>query len=351
MKPKKSRSKRLKYDSTWKEIAEEFLPDFIEMFLPELYPKIDFTIEPVPLEKELFGDTKDSSLREADSIVKVIMKVGPPEIVVIHTEFESSSRLDIGARMYQYFTLIRSKYDYEVNSFVIYTGSTVPKIHDHYQLKSHINELNFKFKSYIVRDQIEKDLIDNPNPLAIFVLANLYILQTKNDEEQRFAYKREVYKIAISRNYDAAKIKKLLIFVGGFMKLNPKFESKFKELENKTTTKPHMKLTKERIPYFDMVYGPIHEGLTLSDVLEERSSLKKTIKQKDQDYKKIIRDLKQKDQSLKQKDQSLKQQELAIQNAIINLYKTQNLQAAQIAEILALDIEYVAGVLDAKKIQ
>jgi hypothetical protein len=344
----------LLYDSTWKEVTEEFLQDFVQMFLPELYPKIDFAKPAVPLEKELFGDTKDSSLREADSIFKVILKEGPPEIVVIHTEFEASSRLDIGARMFQYFTLIRSKYDYEVNSFVIYTGSTVPKIHDHYQLKSHINELNFKFKSYIIKHQSEQDLIDNPNPLAIFVLANLYILQTKNDEEQRFAYKKEVYKIAITRDYDEAKIKKLLIFVGGLMKLSPKFESKFKEIENKTSNKQHMKLTKERIPYFDMVYGPIQEGLTLSDILKERSSLKKVIKEKDQTLKQkdqaLKKTIQEKDQSLKEKDQSLKEKEKTIQKAIINLFKIQNFETSQIAEILTLDIDYVIEVLKAKKL-
>jgi hypothetical protein len=59
-------------------VTEEFLQDFVQMFLPELYPKIDFTKPAFPLEKELFGDTKDSSLREADTIFKIIMQEGPP---------------------------------------------------------------------------------------------------------------------------------------------------------------------------------------------------------------------------------------------------------------------------------
>lgn len=41
------------FDTQWKSVIEEYFEHFIAYFLPTLYPKVNFEIEPVFLDKEL----------------------------------------------------------------------------------------------------------------------------------------------------------------------------------------------------------------------------------------------------------------------------------------------------------
>jgi PP-loop superfamily ATP-utilizing enzyme len=59
------------------------------------------------------------------------------------------------------------------------------------------------------------------------VLANYYVLQTKNDGEKCYQCKEKLYKLAIERQYSVEFTNKLLNFVIDLMKLPPLLEEKF----------------------------------------------------------------------------------------------------------------------------
>ena len=67
--------------------------------------------------------------------------------------------------------------------------------------RNYLHHIGVQYSKHHVREigilqQKEEELIANPNPFAIVVLANLYTLKTVNDLEKRLLFKEKVYAIA-----------------------------------------------------------------------------------------------------------------------------------------------------------
>jgi hypothetical protein len=71
---KHTKKAAIPYDRLWKSIVSDHFPDFLEMFLPKLYRKVDFNKPFVFLEKELRAVVMGKTLTIADKLVKVAMK-------------------------------------------------------------------------------------------------------------------------------------------------------------------------------------------------------------------------------------------------------------------------------------
>jgi len=66
-------------DTQWKEIITDLWEDFVEFFLPQAYPFVDFSKKPVFLEQELhklIRDKEKKGKRINDKLVKVFLKDG-----------------------------------------------------------------------------------------------------------------------------------------------------------------------------------------------------------------------------------------------------------------------------------
>ena len=58
------------HDQLFKRFFHEFLQDFLELFSPDVAARLDFTTLEF-LDKELFTDFPDGSVREADVVARV----------------------------------------------------------------------------------------------------------------------------------------------------------------------------------------------------------------------------------------------------------------------------------------
>ncbi len=220
---------RIPYDETWKGIVTDFFSDCAEMFLPDLFKQMNLDIPPKFLEQELQATIKDKKFKIADKVIEVVLKSGKKKCVIVHIEFEANPRPIIGKRMFRYFRRIYDTYGENITALVIYVGENVPKVNDCYKIEVFGTSLIYRFNTYKVREQNETDLINNPNPFAIVVLANWYIMKSKRDGLEMLTFKEKVYELAKNRNYPKEKATKLLIFVEEIMKLDEVLERKFQE--------------------------------------------------------------------------------------------------------------------------
>ena len=89
------------------------------------------------------------------------------------------------------------------------------------------SQLRFPVCKLLELGRSETQLLRNPNPFAIVVLAQIKALQTKGLLRQRRVWKTTLAKLGYERNYPKRVILDLFSFVDWIMVLSPKLESEF----------------------------------------------------------------------------------------------------------------------------
>jgi hypothetical protein len=227
MTTKTPRKPAVPYDRLWKGITTDHFKDFLAMFLPKLYRKVDFSRPFVFLEKELRAVVVGKTLTIADKLVKVALKDGTEKWVFVHIEFENSHSPAIKERMFAYYYRIREKYSKDIVALVVYTGAEVPSKANVYEKKDFETSVVYTFGIYEIIKQNEADLMKNLNPFAIVILANLYVLRTQDNDAERLTLKQKIYDLAKQRKYPKEQATNLILFITELMKLPTKLEKTF----------------------------------------------------------------------------------------------------------------------------
>jgi hypothetical protein len=214
---------------TGKKVVSAMTPDFLAFFMPKLYEDIDFAHSIDFLEQELYDIIQPIDKdKVVDKLVRVRLKTGEDKWILIHIEFQTGAETYFSKRMYHYFRLIRAKYDKDVTALAIYTGKRKPLLFDRYSEENYGTSIVYRFNTYRVFKQNEAELLANPNPFALVVLANLYVLQTSANDPNRLSFKEKLYELAHKRGYSETHIAHLLLFINDLMRLTPSFDFVFK---------------------------------------------------------------------------------------------------------------------------
>ena len=109
------------YDSPWKEALDVFFEPFLELFFTEAHADIDWSRGTEPLDKELQQIVREAEVgrRFVDKLVKVWLKSGQEQWVLVHVEVQASEDADFGLRMYVYNYRLFDRYNREVASFAV----------------------------------------------------------------------------------------------------------------------------------------------------------------------------------------------------------------------------------------
>ena len=113
-------------DTVWKEAIITYFPHFLSFFFPDIANHIDFNKKFHFLDKELQKISKNSKIgkRLADLLVKVSLKNGSKQFILIHTEIQTHFKKDFPKRMFIYNYRILDKYDTDVISLAIIINPT-----------------------------------------------------------------------------------------------------------------------------------------------------------------------------------------------------------------------------------
>jgi hypothetical protein len=256
-------------------------------------------------------------------LVKLRLKSGEEKWIFVHIEFQNDG--NILERMFLYFRRILDKYGKEITAIVIYTGKSVPKHHDKYEYENYGTKVTYQFNSYLVSKQNEAELLSNENPFALVVLANLYMLKTLNDLEQRLSFKENLYNIAQSRQYSIEKTTELFIFVKELMQLSPELEVEYNFFITKQKNVEEMRVASQSMLDLVNLLSAEFYGQTIEDKEAQLQESKV---------------------ELQESKVELQDKKLIIARSIINLRDKMNLNAAQIADLLGLEITFVESVLN-----
>jgi hypothetical protein len=99
-------------DTPWKQILEGYFPQFMAFFFPEAYSTIDWRKGFDFLDSELQQVTLEAETgkRIVDKLVKVYLRNGREEWLLLHIEIQNQKEEDFSERVYIYSTRLFDKF-------------------------------------------------------------------------------------------------------------------------------------------------------------------------------------------------------------------------------------------------
>ncbi len=211
------------YDSPWKEALDVYFEPFMAFFFPEAHAAIDWSKGYETLDKELQRIVKGKlGRRFVDKLVRVWLKAGGTQCILIHIEVQMTKRAKFGRRMFVYFYRLFDKYyNEEVISLAVLGDAKPDWRPDSFGYKRWGFEIAFKFPIVKLLDYADRlDVLErHENPFALIVLAHLRTLQTRDDPKTRSAAKIKLIKSLYGRGMNADGVRQLFRVIDWIMDL------------------------------------------------------------------------------------------------------------------------------------
>jgi hypothetical protein len=222
---------RADYDSPWKEIIEQFFPEFIAFFFPDVYDDIDWERGYEFLDKELQKVVRDSETgrRRVDKLVKVWQKSGDETWIAIHVEVQGRRERRFSQRMFQYNTLLYNHYQRPIISLAVLSDDRPDWRPDSFGYGRWGCKIQLDFPAIKLLDYKEKweALEQDNNPFAVVVMAHLQTQATTPASAQRRDAKFRLARRLYERGYTRRRILDLFRFIDWIMTLSPELEEDF----------------------------------------------------------------------------------------------------------------------------
>ncbi|QTA84888.1 DUF4351 domain-containing protein [Desulfonema magnum] len=221
------------YDTPWKEIIEQYFPEFIAFFFPKAFQDIDWKRGYEFLDKELQKIAKDADTgrRYVDKLVKVWLKNGKDVWAVIHADIQIEGEGDFSERMYIYNYRLYDRYRRHAASFAVIGYAGRKKNTGKFEKKLWDCEVRFRFPVVRLGDYAkdEKSLRDSDNPFAVVVLAHLKTKATVRSSRKRMREKIALIRHLYRKGFSKQDIINLFRFIDWVMFLPEKEDDLFWE--------------------------------------------------------------------------------------------------------------------------
>jgi predicted transposase/invertase (TIGR01784 family) len=226
------------YDQIWKEIIENLFEKFMYFYMPDLAVDVDFSKGYTFLDKEFSAIEikSEDSERFLDKLIKVYLKSGEEQWILIHTEVQFAKKSDFSERMFKYFYRVYDKYNRKIVSIAIFTGTSL-SYQRSFDYNFYQTKLLYEYRSIKLVDYEEDYLLSQENPFALATLAVKYSIQSKTDEELRYKFKRKLIRLMNERGYTEKDIKNIFDFIEIMLELEDKQLNKLIYEEIKTYRK------------------------------------------------------------------------------------------------------------------
>ncbi len=219
-------------DNAWKDALNQSFREFMEFFFPVVAAEIDWQRGYEFLDKELEKITRDHRIgrRLADKLVKVWLRDGREQWLLIHLEVQGALRRGFAKRIYIYNYRIFDRYDCEVISLVLLTDGQTSAKHLVWQTGRWGCEVFFRFPVVSLAGYEERwdELAASSNPFAVAVMAHLRVKQARGDHRRKLVWKRELIFRLYERGYSRAEIYTFFRFIDWIMILPEEMEQKLK---------------------------------------------------------------------------------------------------------------------------
>ncbi len=219
------------FDSPWKEVLELYFDQFMAFFFPQAHADIDWGRRPEFLDKELQQIEREAEQGRGvvDKLVRVWLKDGQEQWVLIHVEVQSQYEADFGRRMYVYNYRLFDRYNRIVVSLAVLGDDRPGWRPDWFGYGLWGCSVAFLFPVAKLLEYVpaEAALEVDPNPFATVVLAHLKTLETRHDPEARRGWKTRLVRGLYERGLSAQDVRNLFRFIDWLMNLPPALENLF----------------------------------------------------------------------------------------------------------------------------
>ena len=219
------------YDETWKEVIGDYFDSFLTFFYPEIYQQIDWTKNPISLDKELEQITAsaDSKTRHADKLFQVWLLDNQEVWILIHVEVQSQYDKEFSQRMFIYNYRAFDLYQKPVISLAILGDETNSWRPNSYQYGLGSSQLIFNFSSVKLLDYQWEELEQSNNIFAIVVMAHLKTKATNSNLSAREQWKWNLARLLYERGYNRKEIVDLYKVIDLMMALSQDLQLSFEE--------------------------------------------------------------------------------------------------------------------------
>ncbi len=171
--------------------------------------------------------------------MKVWLKNGDEEWILIHIEVQGKQQNVFTERMFIYFYRIRDRYQRKITAWAILTDKNKKFMPTEFKETFLGTSTTYQFNVYKVINQDEKALMAMDNPFAIVVLTVLLALKKSNKQEvELIDLKMDLVRHLIAKSISKQKIRALMNFLQHYVRFNTEntriFEQKLEQFTGKT---------------------------------------------------------------------------------------------------------------------
>jgi hypothetical protein len=218
-------------DSPWKRILQQYLPQAIEFFFPDIAKMVDWSVAPEFLDKEFVKIAPDAKVgkRFADQLVRLKLKRGKELVLLVHVEIQAAAEKDFAERMFIYAIRIFDYFRQPAVSVAILCDASPTWRPAAYSFNLPYTHLNFEFgtvKLVDYRNQMA-ELDASTNPFAMVVKAHLKMQETKRDKPSRKVWKMRLVREIHESGYNQEEVVNLFNFMDWVLGLPRNLEEEF----------------------------------------------------------------------------------------------------------------------------
>ena len=206
----------------------------MEFFFPEAYNQIDWDKGFDFLDSELQQVTRETETgkRIVDKLVKVYLRNGQENWLLIHIEIQNQKEDEFSDRVYIYSTRLFDKFRRSVASFAVLGDTDRNWRPESFHQEALGSRHDFSFQTAKLLDyKQQKDLETIDNPFAIVVQAHLTAQATKGKASQQRRRKQKyiLTTLLYERGWTEQQIIDLYRFIDWVLTLPPELEEAFRQ--------------------------------------------------------------------------------------------------------------------------
>lgn len=227
--------KQSDYDGAWKEALQAYFPGFMGLFWPDIHACVDWSHQPLFLDKELqqlMRMTKRGRMH-VDMLVQLRLVGGQGILVLIHTEVQAAPEADFQKRMFRYHVRLREKHpEHPLISLAVLTYRREGPDFERYAYEAWGCALSFTFPVINLegwRSRTDELLLLAPhNPFSVVILAQLQANDTRPDKH-RLVRKAELVRHLYQWKFGRDEIVRLFRIIDAMLSLPESLEWQFLE--------------------------------------------------------------------------------------------------------------------------
>jgi len=205
------------FDGFWKDLIERFWRELLKSLLPTLYAVADLDKEPVFLDKELrdalhFPDDR-SSPRFVDALLKIPLKDGGEEWVLLHIEVQGPGGENLTFRMFDYGCRLFTHYRKMPVALAILTAPRDSETTGVFEASQHGTLVRYQFNTLELGKLDDGKLLASDNPFDLALYAARKAKQSRKDEGQKYRYLRELRGLLNEKGWSLKDRRDLLLFI------------------------------------------------------------------------------------------------------------------------------------------